>query len=595
MITDSVLEATRLLDKKGLADFISQEWDCLKGQRSGREAEWTELRNYVFATDTRSTSNAALPWKNSTTIPKLCQIRDNLHANYMAAVFPNDNFFRWEAYTKEAAEKRKEEAIQAYISNKVRESGFRETVSNLIYDYIDYGTPVSDVIWVDNRKEDAETGEVVQGYVGPKLIRVSPLDHVFDASAVDYTSSWNITRSIRRFGEFELEAKNNPDQWITEALDYARNTRSHLSGFSKDDFDKASAYAVDGFGSLFEYYGSGFVELLEFEGTVHDPLTGELLDDYIITVIDRNQVIRKEPIPAWKRGGYKAMVGWRPRPDNLYAMGPLDNLVGMQYRLDHLQNLAADIKDLTAAPPLVIKGELSEAVEWAPFSEWHMEPDGDVRPLFTGSDLAGVEREMTAILTLMEEMAGAPKQAMGIRTPGEKTAHEVQSLDNAAGRIFQEKITQFELAIIEPALNSFLETAVYNMNGPDIIRVMDDDLGVAEFLQITKEDITARGKLRPIGARHFASQAQLVQNLTGLANSPIWAKIETHISDKKLAKLFEETLQLDRFDLVSDNAGLMDKIDSQRLMQQGQEDLAVEQQTPLEGDSEIGENQAPVV
>jgi len=583
MITDSVLEATRMLERTGMADFISVQWDMLKGQRSGREADWRELRNYIFALDTRSTTNSSLPWKNCTTIPKLTQIRDNLHANYMAAEFPNDRFFKWEAYTKEAAEKKKEEAIQAYISNKVRESGYRETMSKLLYDYIDYGIAISDAVWVDERKED-EHGEVVQGYVGPKLIRISPHDHVFDASALDYSSAWKITRSVRRFGEFELEAKSNPSEWIDSALTYAKETRSRLSGFSKDDFDKASAYSVDGFGSLFEYYGSGFVELLEFEGTIHDPITGELLDDYIITVIDRRQVIRKEPIPAWKRGGYKTMVGWRHRPDNLYSMGPLDNLVGMQYRLDHLQNLAADIRDLTAAPPLVIKGDLTEAVKWGPFAEFHVEPDGDVRPLFTGSDLAGVESEMSAIISLMEEMAGAPKQAMGIRTPGEKTAHEVQSLDNAAGRIFQEKTTQFELGVVEPSLNNFLEMAVYNMNGPDIIRVMDDDLGVAEFLQITKEDITAKGKLRPIGARHFASQAQLTQNLTGLANSPIWQKIEPHIGDKKLAKLFEETLQVDRFDLVSDNAGLMDKVESQRLMQQGQEDLAVEQQTPIEGE-----------
>ena len=51
---------------------------------------WTEekkeLRNYIFATDTTKTTNSSLPWKNSTTIPKLTQIRDNLHANYMAAL-----------------------------------------------------------------------------------------------------------------------------------------------------------------------------------------------------------------------------------------------------------------------------------------------------------------------------------------------------------------------------------------------------------------------------------------------------------------------------------------------------------------------------
>lgn len=583
LVTDSVLEATKLLTRKGLADFLAQQWDVLKGQRSDREAQWKESRDYVFALDTRSTSNQTLPWKNSTTIPQLCRIRDILHANYMAAEFPNDNFFKWEAYTTDADEIAKKEAIQAYMSNKIRESGFRQTVSDLLFDYIDYGDAIADVVWVNETKTDAETGERIQGYVGPKAIRVSPQDHVFDATAMSYKNSWKMTRSIKRYGEFLLEAEQNPTQWIKESVDFIKKSRTQLSGVTTDDFNKASSYSIDGFGSLYEYYGSGYVELLEFEGTIHDPETGELLDDYIITIVDRKHIVRKEAIPSWKRGGFKVKGGWRKRPDNLYAMGPLDNLIGMQYRLDHLQNLAADIKDLTTAPPLVFKGDLQEAVEWGPFAEFHMEADGDVRALFTGASTQAAEAEILFILNLMEEMAGAPKQAAGIRTPGEKTAFEVQSLDNAAGRIFQEKVTQFELEVVEPLLNNMLETAVRNMQGSDVIRVMDDDLGVAEFLTITKEDITAKGKLRPIGARHFAAQAQLVQNLTALSNTPVWAKIEKHVSDKKLAKLFEEVLQLDRFALVSDNAGLMDQIESQRLMNQGNEDLATEQATPIDG------------
>lgn len=579
---NSVLELTNILNRKGLADSISERFESLKGQRSKQEARWRECRDYVFATDTRTTSNQALPWKNSTTIPKLTQIRDNLHANYISAEFPNDNFFKWEAYTEDGDEQSKREAIQAYMSNKIRESGFRSTVSSLLYDYIDYGNCFADVVWVNEQKVDSETNEIIPGYVGPKAIRISPLDHIFDPTSADYTQSFKVTRSIKRYGEFILEARSNPQKWLEDAVKHVQDNRSRLTGMTKDDFDKASAYSIDGFGSLHEYYGSGFVELLEFEGTIHDVDTGELLDDYIITIVDRNTVIRKEPIPAWKRGGFKVHSGWRKRPDNLYAMGPLENLVGMQYRLDHLQNLAADIRDLTAAPPLVFRGELQEAAKWGPFAEFHMEPDGDVRPLFTGSDLAGVEGEMAAILQLMEEMAGAPKQAMGIRTPGEKTAHEVQTLENAAGRIFQEKTTQFEVELLEPLLNNMLETAVRHMNGADIVRVMDDDFGVANFLSITKEDITAKGKLRAIGARHFAQQAQIMQNLSGLANTQLWAKVEPHFSDKRLAKLIEDLLNLQRFELYGDNAGLMDKLDSQRLAQQGAEDLEVEAATPIE-------------
>ena len=80
---------------KELAGLYNQWWI----QRNSKEAEWRELRNYLFATDTTSTSNSTLPWKNKTTLPKLTQIRDNLHANYMDALFPNEDWMKWEGAT----------------------------------------------------------------------------------------------------------------------------------------------------------------------------------------------------------------------------------------------------------------------------------------------------------------------------------------------------------------------------------------------------------------------------------------------------------------------------------------------------------------
>lgn len=577
------VEATTAMTRQGLADFIVSLWDEKKSQRQTWEAEKEELRNYIFATDTSTTSNKVLPWKNSTTIPKLCQIRDNIHANYISSLFPNDDWLQWEGYTLDDNSLEKRTTIQAYMSNKARESGIRTTCSQLLYDYIDYGNAFADVIWCNETKYDESSGETIPGYVGPKLIRISPLDIVFDATASSFEDSWKITRTIKHYGTLKVEYKDTKEDYIKEAITICDKNRKGLSSWTKDDVRKSSAFLVDGFGDYYSYLKSGFVELLEFEGTMHDPDTGELLDDYVITVIDRSVVLRKVPIPAWKRNGFKVHVGWRKRPDNLYAMGPLDNLVGMQYRLDHLQNATADARDLTIMPPLKVKGELAEETQWGPFARFQLEENGDIAPLFTGAGIQAMENEMSFIMNMMEEMAGAPRQAMGIRTPGEKTAFEVQSLDNASGRIFQEKTTQFEIECLEKALNNMLHLAVKKMNGGDIVRVLDDDLGVAEFISITKEDITANGKLRPIGARHFAQQAQRIQNLSSLSATGLWAKVEPHFSDKKLAKLVEDLLQLRRFSIYADNAGVMDKMETQQLMNAGQENLAVEAATPIEG------------
>ncbi len=124
-----------------------------------KELEWRELRNYRFATDTTKTTNSKLPWKNKTTLPKLTQIRDNLHANYMDALFPNDNWMKWEGYNLEDSTQKKRRAIESYLKTKIRESNFRETVSQLLYDYIDYGNVFAEVTYVNQVHTDPYTKE----------------------------------------------------------------------------------------------------------------------------------------------------------------------------------------------------------------------------------------------------------------------------------------------------------------------------------------------------------------------------------------------------------------------------------------------------
>ena len=120
-------------------------------------------------------------------------------------------------------------------------------------------------------------------------------------------------------------------------------------------------------------------------------------------------------------------------------MGPLDNLVGLQYRVDHLENLKADALDLTIHPPLKIIGDV-EPFTWGPEEVIHIPEDGNVEAMAPNAAAFQVNNEIAAILNIMEEMAGAPKEAMGFRSPGEKTAFEVQQLQNAASRIFQIKL-----------------------------------------------------------------------------------------------------------------------------------------------------------
>lgn len=569
------------LGQELLAKNISDTWDRWRLARSEREKEWEEVRRFLFATDTTKTGAGRAGWSNTTTIPKLCQIRDNLHANYYSSEFASDRFTKWVAVGKDGADKAKRDAIHAYMDNKIRQSEFRKEMSLCLLDYIDYGNSFADVVYEKEIFYNEETGEQLMGYIGPRAVRIAPQDIVFNPLARSFKESPNIVRYLKDLGELMIEAEERPASGydVAKLID-RKEFRNKLSGYAAEDIYKAVGFKVDGFGDMQEYFNSGLVELLVFEGNIYDEGTGTLQRNRRVVVADRTKVILNEPLRTSDGKTSKVMVGWRKRPDNLWGMGPLDNLVGMQYRIDHIENLKADLFDLVAYPPIAVRGDVTE-FKWKPNEIIFLGEDGQVDLLKVDSAVLQYNYEIQYYENKMEEMAGAPKQAMGIRTPGEKTAYEVQTLENAAGRIFQAKTLQFSLEFIEPLLNNMLDCARRNMDQADVIRVINDEFGVEQFLTVTPEDIKVKGKILAVGARHFTERAQMVQNLTGFFNSAMGQDemVKMHFSGKAIAKMIEDLFDLSSYELVKDHVRMEEQAEAQQLMTQIEENMAVEQES----------------
>lgn len=564
-----------------IARIVANRWSTWDGLRSNWLEEKKELRRYLFATSTRDTSNSKLPWKNSTVTPKLTQIRDNLHANYLAALFPREEWFKWKAGDSAATSKKKRDAITAYMRTKLLDNGFEETISQLVLDYIDYGNVFAGYEYVDIRKKDPITGTEASIYKGPKIFRISPTDIVFDPMAPSFAKSPCIVRRIKTLGDLENDVLTKP------ALEYQQDVLAKLKEMRTSgaliNQSAADGISIDGFGSISAYYESGMVELLDFYGDIYDQSTGEFHKDMIITIADRRWILRMSENKHWSGSRPIVHCGWRLRPDNVWAQGPLDQLVGLQYRIDHLENLKADVFDQIAHPITLITGETVDDFEFGPGIKINMGSEGKVE--FARPDAAALsaDTEIQILMDRMEELAGAPKQAAGIRTPGEKTKYEVQVLENGAGRIFQSKVNWFEVNVIEPILDGMLAEALRNIGPKESVKMVDPDLGTESFVDVTKDDITAKGRFSAQGARHFSEQAIFVQELTQtLQLIQQIPSVAAHISGKNIARALEEVMGWKTFAIVKDNALVTEQADTQRIMQAADERIKTEAAIPSE-------------
>ena len=564
------IDFERTIDPDTLACEIGNKWREWHSYRSGWIEEKKELRNYLFATSTKTTANAVLPWSNTTTTPKLTQIRDNLHANYMATLFPQNKWMKWEALDKDSGTKRKADIIQSYMDNKLRQSNFVSEASKIVQDFIDYGNCFATVVFENSYRTKEDKSQVIE-YVGPRMQRISPYDIVFNPTASSFEKSPKIIKSILSLGEIKQLIEDNPsNDHFKQVFTRMVTARGAVRG-GENMYDKADGFIADGFSSIQHYYESGYVEVLTFYGDIYDYTSGTLMRDRVITVLDRAYILDNVENPSWNGKAPIYHAGWRERPDNLYAMGPLDNLVGMQYRIDHLENLKADVFDQIAYPIMKIKGDV-EDFDFEPGARIYMGEEGDVGYLVPDATALQADFQIRSLEDKMEEMAGAPRQAMGIRTPGEKTAFEVQQLQNSASRIFEHKSAHFERTFLEPVLNCMLEVARRNLNLVEQISVKDESTGAEVFIEIEKKDIVGNGKIVPVGARHFAERARRVQSLQQLwmvkQSDP---SVAAHLSGKVFAKILSE--ELGEPELFGENISVIEATETQLAAQDQEADM----------------------
>lgn len=556
-----------------IANDIVDMWTQYSRERDRYIARGSELRKYLTAPDTNYTEvgDNDKNYKHNTVTPKLTQIYDNLGAQYISALHPNDDWVSFEGTNPE--DMVKESKVETYLRHKLKESGFIITEREVIGDWIWMGNACLGVEHVHKTTKSFTTGEEVTLYHGPKSIRISPYDYVVDPRANSFEESLFIRRRLVPRQEL-LKHDNSRSLWQYNKA--ALDSVSVVEGYQNDPTDtfKDASLNVDGFTGPREYLQSGLCEILEYWGSFYDRDTGQYHTNITIGIADRMFVLWKQDNPMWNGQRPYSFTGWRNRPDNLYSQSPLEQLVGMQYRIDHLENTKADILDQTIHPTVDVIGDITDDYETGPGVINYLGNEG--KTIWNRPDASALQlnTEIYNLMNLMEEMAGAPKQTAGFRTPGEKTAFEVDQLQEGAMKMFLEKTKHWESTMLKHHLSNFYCVLAMNFSVEDTYRVLDSDTDALEIVAVTKEDVIRDGNFKLKGSENYAKRNKLMLDLRdGLGLLLSSETTAMHVDGLAIDKMVSRELDWEKYGIIKEFAGITNQIDAQLAMQLHQQEM----------------------
>ena len=562
-------------NKAALAGDIAGYWEEWNSSRETALALWSEIDNYLLATDT-SMLEGGENFDHKTHIPIASELHEDLLAIVYSTMFPHEDWLGWKGFEINAITKQLRSKVKSYIKQCHALSGFNIQMRKVIDDLVRYGNCFAQAYY-KNDTVDTEEG-YLSGYSGPAVKRISPFDIVFNPTATDFEKTPKIIRSLVSVGELLefLENISDEDQMIT-----SEETQSLLQRRTGGFRDRAERYkdkqfTPQGFGSLDEYYSSGYVELLWFYGDILDEVETKVYKKRCIVVVDKDTIIldKEEIKPSVFKGG------WTARPDNLWSQGPLDKVIGINYMINHRENGKNDAIDKFIYPDRSYVGDVEEIYDEVTGHTKYIMPEGgsvsDIRP---DSTVLTFDNQIMMHRDLARTSARLPQQLAGFRTAGEKTATEVQSLNDGAFRGFINKVSQVEEDLLEPLVQAEMRIAKDNFSS--IIKVLEEDEeGILLTTSITEEDLSANGKLLPMGSRRFSRQLQQLQGLTQLTNTNIAQMVAPHINTYNLAKTVESLYGFDQYAFINKFASIDENLEMQEKQMMAEQEMVKSSSQP---------------
>lgn len=544
-----------------LIDELVKAFDDMANSRQTWLEERDEVLKFLNATDARETVCVTNDFDNSTTIPKLSHIYKNIKSNIIGHLFPSDNWLKWIAHTQASNTKETRETITNFVKGKAKASGLEDELERCAEDLLQCGICVGVTYYA---REYVSAGMVtdskISTYSGPKLRRVDPLKFYHDAAADSMDKATKAIQELYSYGDLRKMVDGNEDISITieqfHEIMEPRKQAASLTMYQRSMLQRQLERA--GFAGALDLASNDKVEMITMFGSFYDASTDTLYDNHKFVIADRRVLISVEPATKWHSTHGLHVGVWDYREGTLAPVGPLNNIVGLQYKIDKLENLRADIFDHIAHPATKEKGDVSVVGRrGAPGARYKIEEDGDISYLHPDVAALNADTQINFTMSIMEDVSCSPREAAGLRTPGEKTKFEVQLLDTGQNRLFRNHVKKFERTFVSPICNDYLTLSRNNMAAEEM-EVFDNEIKAPMFTSVTPDMLEADGMLYAVGASITIERANLLQAISTVFNSGVSSIIAPHVSSLQLALALEDLIESSKYGIFKEFAAVFE-------------------------------------
>ena len=259
-----------------LAEIVSRLWVSFyhSPEQQEHRREVSEVKRFLYATDTQSTSNSANPHSHTTHRGKLAQIADTLEAHYLDAWFPHADWGQFKPGSVEDNNINTKRLVESYMKDRHELSNFIGTAGRIGRDWIEDGNAFGEAVWTSDTAGEVDN-ILRKAYIGPKIRRIDPRRIAYNNDATSFHDSWKVIQAIKTKGDIvkEINDETLPESY-REILSKSMQFRNYMATYSANlgeeflDGDFAACIGVNQGEVLFGQVGIDHQHLFHGVGAV---------------------------------------------------------------------------------------------------------------------------------------------------------------------------------------------------------------------------------------------------------------------------------------------------------------------------------------